>query len=130
MSSPKKGRGHQKKGTHGSLTKAGKSRDANPVKNWRIDPKTGVAIRSKSRKSKKGPLKGDANKRGRRNKIPRIRNRQRYNIATMCPACSGTVRGKVHRTPIRIRTHKCWQCGTRLDWKGMRPKIRRKRQAI
>lgn len=117
------------KGTHGSLTKAGRIRDQSPVRNWRIDSKTGGKVLTKTRKGKKGqPMKGGSPKRGRRKRIARVRNRQRYKIATMCPACSGThpVYGIV-RTPIKIGARKCWKCGARLIWKGLRPTVRKQR---
>lgn len=128
MSKTTKKRGVSRKGTHGSLTKAGKSRGQNPVKNWRIDPVTGQKILSQMRKTKKGkPMRGGAPKRAKRKKIARIRNRRRYEIATMCPACSGTGKdGKVRKTPINIGVKKCWQCKTRLIWKGLRPKIKQR----
>lgn len=127
----KKSRGHQKTGTHGSLTKAGKSRGQNPVKNWRINPTTGEKILSQMRKTKKGkPMRGGGAKRGKRKKISRVRNRRRYEIATMCPACSGTENGRVYKTPIGIRAKKCWRCRARLDWKGLRPKVKQRRERI
>lgn len=127
MSTTTKRRGHQKKGTHGSLSKAGKFRDAHPITNWRLDPKTGIPVKSKPRKGK-GRSKGDAQKRGRRKKVSRIKTRQRYKIATMCPACSGTTFGRTIRTPIKIGVHKCWKCNTRLEWRGLRPRIKERRK--
>lgn len=117
--------------THGSLSKAGKARHQNPIRNWRIDPETGAKILSKNRKSKKGqPSKGMLPKRGRRKKIARVRNRQKYKIATMCPACSGTHKTRgVIRTPIKIGARKCWKCGARFEWKGLRPIVKRRRRA-
>jgi len=108
---PKSGGGGGK-GTHGSLTKAGKSRGRNPVKNWR-----------EGRRSKKG-----SNFRGKRSKIPRIRNRRRYEIATTCPACSGTDIHGVRKTPIEIGVIKCWRCKARLEWRGMRPRIKERKR--
>ena len=101
------------KGTHGSLSKAGKARNLNPVKNWR-----------EGRTSREG-----LNFRGKRKKIPRIRNRKRYEVATSCPACSGTDIHGVRKTPIKIGARKCWRCRARLEWRGMRPRVKERRRA-
>lgn len=89
--------------THGSLSKAGKARKLNPVRNWR-----------EGKQSRKQLWF-----RGKKKKVPRVRNRRRYEIATMCPACGG---------PIGIGAFKCWRCNTRLTHKGLRPVIKDRRR--
>jgi len=100
------------KGSHGSLTKAGKARAQNPVQNWR-----------EGRQSRNG-----LNFRGKKKKVARVRNRRRYEIATSCPACSGTDIHGVRKTPIKIGVRKCWRCKARLEWRGMRPRIKERRR--
>jgi len=106
------GKAKSGKGSHGSLTKAGKIRSLTPRH-----------FREEGRSKRGIPFYG------KKSKSPRCKNRQRYKIATMCPACSGThkIYGVI-RTPIRINARTCWKCGVRLEWKGMRP-VAKKRDA-
>lgn len=100
--------------THGSLTKAGKIRDQSQPIKWR-----------EGKKSKKGmPFHG------KKKENPRVKNRRKYKIATMCPACSGTTKHGVVRTPIEIGVRKCWKCGARFEWKGLRPIVKRKKGGL
>jgi len=91
---PKKISGHQRKGTHGSLTKAGKmSEMTKNERRWRLrtgqtikmsdyDSKTQELSKSKPRKAKGKGSKGDLLKKGllhKNRKTPRTNIRRKYN---------------------------------------------------
>lgn len=122
-------RGEEVVPTHGSLSKAGKFKQLEAhQRQWRIDPKTGQPSKSKQRKKgKKGAMKGGSYRHGKKSYIPRVKNRLKYNIATMCPACSNDKNGRAN---IRIGVSSCWRCRARLEWKGNTPKAKENQARI